>query len=139
MIFLGAGALGCATLAHDQAQAPNTTYLFRRGHLLDLLVEDRLNPLTHVGDGMVWTVESNAIAKDEAYILHKLLSGVVARVGGVGVRLRGVRGAELALDGGEVHWTLDDLGVMGDAQRDRIDGIQEGTCVLHLLQRTNGG
>ena len=88
---------------------------------------------------MLRTIERDAVRENQTDVLYELLRVEVARVGRVRVGFCRVGCGKLALDGGEVHWTLDDLGVMGDAQRDRIDGIQEGTCVLHLLQRTNGG
>ncbi len=114
-----------------------TTYLFRSGHLLDLLVEDSLHPFAHLGNGMVWPIERDAITEDEANVLHDLVGGVVARVGGVEIRLRRVGGTELALDSGEVHWTLDDGRVVRYTESNGVNGVEEGARILHLLQRTD--
>lgn len=93
----------------------SATYLFWRRHLLDLLVKNRLYPFTHLGDWMIRSIERDTVREDEADVLHELLCVVIPGAPVIGIRLAGVRGAELALDGGEVHRSFDDTRVMWDA------------------------
>ena len=57
--------------------------------------------------------------------MDKLLGGVVTGIGRIRIGLGGVGSVELALDGGEIHGTLDDTRIVGNAESDGIDGLDE--------------
>ena len=82
-------------------------------------------------DRRVVLVEHLAVGEDQADVVDELVAGFVHRRNGV----------ELLLDGGQVHWSLDDLLVGRELLR--VDRVEEGPSVIHGLhlgddRRTDG-
>ena len=86
---------------------------------------------------MIRSIEREAIREDEADVLYELFSSVVTGLHGISVELAGVGGHQLALDGSEVHTTLDHVGVVRDAERKGINRIDEGSRILQPLESPN--
>lgn len=89
-------------------------------------------------DEMLWAVEQIAVLEDLSNVRHKVIGCAVARGQQVGRRLVGARVLKLDLNGGEIHGALDDDGIVGDVERNRINGTQKGGSVLEALEGAHG-
>lgn len=113
------------------------TYLFRRWHLLNLLIENFLYSSPHCGDWMIWAIEGDTILEDQPNICNELVRMIVTGIGRIGIRFDGVGGGKFAIDGGKIHRLLDDGGVQWDIERDMVDRVIERLAVLQFLQCAN--
>src|SRR5262245_16628093 len=101
--------------------------------MLYLLIEYLLDTFSHSRDSMVRTVEGHAVAEDETNVCDKLIGISVPRVLWVRVWFRGIRRNKLAIDGGEIHGTLYDTGIVWDVQSDRVNGLKKRYSVFQLF------
>jgi len=83
---------------------------------------------------MVWAIKRDAVAEHQPHVRNELLCAIVTRIVGLGIWLGRIRRYELTLNSAEVHWVLDYTRVMGNVERNGIDGTQECTSVLKLLE-----
>jgi len=82
---------------------------------------------------MIDTIESGSIPEDLPYIKRNLGDTVVFSLGLIPFpHLALVLGwspwiadNKFRLDGTEIHWFRDDIGVVGDTESNRVDGFQE--------------
>lgn len=89
---------------------------------------------------MVHAVESIAVVEDEFDVRHELEHAIIARLGRGRLKLDllgRVRRRQLPVDGGEVHRTRDNRVIVGDVERDGINGEEEGIGVFLLLETTH--
>lgn len=103
-----------------------------RGHVLDLFVKHFLNTLSHRCNGMLGSVESQSVRKDETNITNELVGSVIAGIVWIGVWLGGIGMVEFEFDGREVHGVLNDGRIMRNVEDHRVDRRQKRTCVLML-------
>lgn len=99
------------------------THALESRHLLDLLLKDAAERLCPDGDGRLVTVELVAVLPDLAHVRLELVNVPVLPL------------LRLALGRREVHRARHNLRVGGDAERDGVDGLQEGRGFVALLER----
>lgn len=126
-------------LLYDGRLWGNGFWEIRRWKCFHLPFKLFLDTFCHSRYRMVVTIEGVAIGKDQTDIIHKFLGISVVRIFGVGVWLKRIGGAKLALNSGDVHGRLDYLEVLGDVKSDRIDGSLEWCGILGLLKRAKNG
>lgn len=86
---------------------------------------------------MIWPIERKAVGEHLADVGNELVGVVITRVGRIRIGFLRVGRRELALDGPKIHWILDDSGIVGNVQGDRVNGMEERRSILHLSQRTD--
>ena len=117
-------------------RSPKNAHLFRARHVLQCLVESFLHILAHLGDDMVGPIECQAVPEHKPHICNELIDGVEWRI--ICLLHLGTA-AELLLDGAQVHRVGDDIWIMGYAQRDVVNRIEERSGVLDLFEATDSG
>lgn len=103
-----------------------------------MLVKNRFKVLARLGYGVVWPVERKTVGEHQTNVSNELVGAVITRIIGIRVGFLRVGRHELALDGSEIHWTLDDTRVVGDVEGDWVNGMDECRGVFHFFQRTDG-
>lgn len=88
---------------------------------------------------MIRPIESQAVNKNEPYVVNKLIRCGVAGVILVRVGLGWVGRSQLALDGRKVHRVLDDRDVVRDVKCKGVDRAEEGASIFGFLQIAHSG
>jgi len=102
-----------------------------------LFVKDLFNPLAHLNDEMIGSVESETVGENESNIGHELVNAVVARVRRVGIGFGRIGRIDFTLNSGKIHGMFHDGEIMRDVESNDVHWPQEGGSVLELLERAN--
>lgn len=83
---------------------------------------------------MLWTIERNAVLKNQSNVIDEFIGIEVARVIRIRVWLRRIRGGKLAINCRKVHRAFYDSGIVRDIKCDGINRMKEWTSIFHLAQ-----
>ncbi len=87
-----------------------------------MLIKDLLYALSHSCDRMVWAIKGHTILEDQADLVDKVINVVIARILGIRVGFLRIRTREFTFDGGKIHRMLNNGKIMGNIERDRVNG-----------------
>lgn len=113
------------------------TYFWRRSwsrHLFHLLIKDRLDTLPHGCDGVFSAIEFFTVLDDQTEIDDEFCSTIIARVFRIGIWFLRIGARELAFNSGKIHRSCNNVKIVGDIKRDRVDGPYERSCILKSFQ-----
>ena len=109
------------------------TYFWRRSwsrHLFHLLIKDCLDTLAHSCNRVVHTIKFFAILDNEIEISDKLVGIIVTGIFMIGIGLLRIRACKLAFNCGKIHWSSDNIEIIGNVKCDRVDRPYERGCIL---------